>query len=109
MKMKFIHKRWTNVHSRLESEEMPYLWDMMKNRIIVTVCLLLWGCLQPGTSSGPGTTLAVNPLTYTDIPDNDVIRVGEDYFFHDPGLLFDGNLPGRRPSIISASGCTSPV
>lgn len=94
MKKKFIHKRWTNVHSRLESEEMPYLWDMMKNRIsIVTVCLLLWGCLQPGTSSGPGTTLAVNPLTYTDIPDNDVIRVGEDYYMVSTTMYFCPGAP----------------
>lgn len=94
IKKKIIHKRWTNVQSCLESEEMPYLWGTMKNHIsILTACLLLWGCLQPGTSPAPGTTLAVNPLTYTDIPDNDVIRVGEDYFMVSTTMYFCPGAP----------------
>ena len=35
--------------------------------------LLLAGC-----ATAPQTQVAVNPLTYTDIPDPDIIRVGED-------------------------------
>ena len=39
--------------------------------LLIAVTLLLAACARPQTH-------CVNPLTYTDIPDNDVIRVGED-------------------------------
>ena len=39
----------------------------------VVAALLLSAC-------GPKTTTCVNPLTYTDIPDSDIIRVGDDYY-----------------------------
>ena len=37
--------------------------------------------------------MAVNPLTYTDIPDNDVIRVGEDYYMVSTTMYFCPGAP----------------
>ena len=39
------------------------------------------------------TTLCVNPLTYTDIPDNDVIRVGDDYYMVSTTMYFCPGAP----------------
>ena len=44
----------------------------MKRILLICAVLLAAACARP-------TTQCVNPLTYTDIPDNDVIRVGKDY------------------------------
>jgi Beta-xylosidase len=38
-------------------------------------------------------TLCVNPLTYTDIPDNDVIRVGDDYYMVSTTMYFCPGAP----------------
>ena len=52
--------------------------------------LLAWS----GCSAKNKTTECVNPLTYTDIPDNDWIRVGNDYYmvsttmYFCPGMCF---------------------
>jgi len=48
--------------------------------------LLAAGCARP-------TTLCVNPLTYTDIPDNDVIRVGEDYYMVSTTMYYCPGAP----------------
>ena len=48
--------------------------------------LLAAACAQP-------TTHCVNPLTYTDIPDNDVIRVGEDYYMVSTTMYFCPGAP----------------
>ena len=46
----------------------------MKKLFLAFVAILaLVSCAKP-------VTVCVNPLTYTDIPDNDVIRVGKDYY-----------------------------
>ena len=57
--------------------------------IILTVlaALCLSGC------GGPKTTTAVNPLTYTDIPDNDVIRVGDDYYMVSTTMYYCPGAP----------------
>ena len=44
------------------------------------------GCARPRTE-------CVNPLTYTDIPDNDVIRVGEDYYMVSTTMYFCPGAP----------------
>ena len=46
-------------------------------------------------SCGPkhGTTLCVNPLTGTDIPDNDVIRVGDTYYMVSTTMYFCPGAP----------------
>ena len=48
--------------------------------------LLAAGCARP-------TTPCVNPLTYTDIPDNDVIRVGEDYYMVSTTMYYCPGAP----------------
>ncbi len=51
--------------------------------------LLLGSC-----SKGPKETqIVVNPLTYTDIPDNDVIRVGEKYYMVSTTMYFCPGAP----------------
>ena len=44
------------------------------------------GCARP-------VTQCVNPLTYTDIPDNDVIRVGDDYYMVSTTMYFCPGAP----------------
>lgn len=44
-------------------------------------------------SSAPKTTVCVNPLTYTDIPDNDVIRVGDDFYMISTTMYFCPGAP----------------
>ncbi len=58
-------------------------------RIALLACVLLWcvGCL------GSKTTECVNPLTYTDIPDNDVIRVGDDFYMVSTTMYFCPGAP----------------
>lgn len=41
----------------------------------------------------PKTTTMVNPLTYTDIPDNDVIRVGDDFYMVSTTMFFCPGAP----------------
>ena len=48
---------------------------MLKKIVFVALVALLSACAKAPTSQ-----VAVNPLTYTDIPDPDIIRVGEDYY-----------------------------
>ena len=48
----------------------------MKRILTIALAAVLLGAC----SNAPKTTLCVNPLTYTDIPDNDVIRVGDDFY-----------------------------
>ena len=43
--------------------------------------------------SGFRTTECVNPLTYTDIPDNDVIRVGDDFYMISTTMYFCPGAP----------------
>lgn len=44
-------------------------------------------------SCGDRTTHCVNPLTYTDIPDNDVIRVGDDFYMVSTTMYFCPGAP----------------
>ena len=62
---------------------------MKKNLLLWTACLsLLLGC-----STAPQTQVAINPLTYTDIPDPDIIRVGEDYYMVSTTMYFCPGAP----------------
>ncbi len=45
------------------------------------------------TSVEPGSQVAVNPLTYTDIPDSDIIRVGNDYYMVSTTMYFCPGAP----------------
>lgn len=61
----------------------------MKKLFIALACALsLAACSQ-----APKTTVCENPLTYTDIPDNDVIRVGNDYYMVSTTMYFCPGAP----------------
>lgn len=59
---------------------------MKKIFVVALAVLLAAGC-------APKTTLCVNPLTYTDIPDNDVIRVGDDFYMISTTMYFCPGAP----------------
>lgn len=50
-------------------------------------------CLLMLSGCGERVTHCVNPLTYTDIPDNDVIRVGDDYYMVSTTMYFCPGAP----------------
>lgn len=56
---------------------------------------LLFACLLAACAAGCARprTQCVNPLTYTDIPDNDVIRVGDDYYMVSTTMYFCPGAP----------------
>ena len=58
--------------------------------LLLTVAALLAGA---SCSAGPKTTVCENPLTYTDIPDNDVIRVGDDYYMVSTTMYYCPGAP----------------
>ena len=94
--IKIVQKRWINVHAGGRLEEMTYLW-LMKKLIAFLGAFMLLACAQNTVSEEfvvpDGAFLAVNPLTYTDIPDNDVIRVGEDYYMVSTTMFFCPGAP----------------
>ena len=49
--------------------------------------------MSVGCSAKGKTTECVNPLTYTDIPDNDWIRVGNDYYMVSTTMYFCPGAP----------------
>ena len=69
----------------------------MKKLITFLGAFMLLACAQNTVSEEfvvpDGAFLAVNPLTYTDIPDNDVIRVGEDYYMVSTTMFFCPGAP----------------
>ena len=54
--------------------------------LFILTLALAAGCARP-------VTHCVNPLTYTDIPDNDVVRVGEDYYMVSTTMYFCPGAP----------------
>ena len=62
--------------------------------LLLTVAALLAGA---SCSAGPKTTVCENPLTYTDIPDNDVIRVGDDYYMVSTTMYY---CPGAQSIVM---------
>ena len=59
---------------------------------LTRIFLLGLGALLCAACAHP-TTHCVNPLTYTDIPDNDVIRVGEDYYMVSTTMYYCPGAP----------------
>ncbi|MBR4002346.1 MAG: glycoside hydrolase 43 family protein [Bacteroidales bacterium] len=59
---------------------------MKKLILALAAVLVLASCAKP-------VTHCVNPLTYTDIPDNDVIRVGKDYYMVSTTMYFCPGAP----------------
>ncbi|MCQ2083575.1 MAG: glycoside hydrolase 43 family protein [Bacteroidaceae bacterium] len=64
----------------------------MKLFKLFSACLLAVLACSPVMSKGK-TTQCVNPLTYTDIPDNDWIRVGNDYYMVSTTMYFCPGAP----------------
>ena len=62
----------------------------MKN-LCVAVLTALCLCLMVGCSQS--TTTCVNPLTYTDTPDPDVIRVGDDFYLVTTTMFYCPMVP----------------
>ena len=54
---------------------------------------LLVGACTGGSGSQPTSQEVANPLTYTDIPDNDVIRVGDTYYMVSTTMYFCPGAP----------------
>ncbi len=54
---------------------------------------LLSSAVLTGCKSEQGWQDAVNPLTYTDIPDNEVVRVGDDYYMASTTMYFCPGAP----------------
>ena len=61
---------------------------MLKKIVFIALVALLSACVKT-----PSSQVAVNPLTYTDIPDPDVIRVGEDYYMVSTTMYFCPGAP----------------
>ena len=61
---------------------------MKKLALMALVALLFASCGKQTSSQ-----IAVNPLTYTDIPDNDVIRVGDDFYMVSTTMYFCPGAP----------------
>ena len=55
--------------------------------------VLALACLASCGQKPAGSQVAVNPLTYTDIPDNDVIRVGDDYYMVSTTMYYCPGAP----------------
>lgn len=61
----------------------------MKLRTILAIGMLVCGM----TTIQGQTTTCINPLTYTDIPDNDVIRVGDDFYMVSTTMFYCPGAP----------------
>ena len=62
---------------------------MKHSLLLLAACLVL----AAGCTVSPKGQAAVNPLTDTDSPDNDVIRVGEDYYMVSTTMYFCPGAP----------------
>ena len=67
---------------------------MMAMKHFFLLCGTLLALAACGAPDAPqGTVQAVNPLTYTDIPDSDIIRVGEDYYMVSTTMYYCPGAP----------------
>ncbi len=70
----------------------------MKKLPVLLFAVLALSCSEPAVNipepvCPEGGFVATNPLTYTDIPDNDVIRVGDDYYMVSTTMYFCPGAP----------------
>ena len=65
----------------------------MKAKTVLTAILTMFVGAWSGCSSTNKVTECVNPLTYTDIPENDWIRVGDDYYMVSTTMYFCPGAP----------------
>lgn len=59
---------------------------------LLTLALFMAACQGP-SAKAPASQEVTNPLTYTDIPDNDVIRVGDTYYMVSTTMYFCPGAP----------------
>ncbi|MBQ0096771.1 MAG: family 43 glycosylhydrolase, partial [Bacteroidales bacterium] len=57
------------------------------------VLLMLTAFTLSGCNDAPKIALCVNPLTYTDIPDIDVLRTGDDFYMVSTTMYFCPGAP----------------
>ena len=62
---------------------------MKHSLLLLATCLVI----AAGCTASPKEQVAVNPLTYTYIPDPDIIRVGEDYYMVSTTMYFCPGAP----------------
>ncbi len=67
----------------------PKFPSVMLTALLLVAASFFFSC---GTAQGEGQD-AVNPLTYTDIPDNDVIRVGDTYYMVSTTMYYCPGAP----------------
>lgn len=65
----------------------------MKAKLLSSICLIAALALSTGCDAKGKVTECVNPLTYTDIPDSDWIRVGNDYYMVSTTMYFCPGAP----------------
>ena len=65
----------------------------MKTLRLFAACLLGLLTIPAMSDAKVKTTECINPLTYTDIPDNDWIRVGDDYYMVSTTMYFCPGAP----------------
>ena len=65
----------------------------MKTKTIFTAILTVLIFAWSGCTAKNKQTECINPLTYTDIPDNDWIRVGDDYYMVSTTMYFCPGAP----------------
>ncbi len=65
----------------------------MKTKNILTAILAMLLLAWSGCTAKNKQTECINPLTYTDIPDNDWIRVGDDYYMVSTTMYFCPGAP----------------
>lgn len=64
----------------------------MKKNTVLLLASLAFG-LTVSCNADSQTTECINPLTYTDIPDNDVIRVGDDFYMVSTTMYYCPGAP----------------
>ena len=65
----------------------------MKRKLLLSACAVCLLFFSVSCTAKSKTTICVNPLTYTDIPDNDWIRVGNDYYMVSTTMYFCPGVP----------------
>ena len=65
---------------------------MKSTNSFIYIALLVMA-ISVGCKANPKVTECVNPLTYTDIPDNDIIRVGADYYMISTTMYYCPGAP----------------
>lgn len=66
---------------------------MKSHKSIFSIVLAVFMAASIGIAYAADVTECINPLTYTDIPDNDVLRVGDDYYMVSTTMYYCPGAP----------------